>query len=406
MAGRQLRRSGVAYELRVRAWIEGKIGLEEQDMLIGVPKEIKDQEYRVGLTPAGAFALRQRGHEVMVERGAGAQVGFPDAAYEGVGAQVVAEAHAVWVADMVVKVKELQEVEFSLPRRGQVLFAYLHLAPEPELLDALLRSGVAGIAYETITDSTGGLPLLAPMSRIAGRLSVQVGAWALQMANGGSGVLLGGVPGVAPAKVVVIGAGAAGSNAVRMAVGYGADVAVFDINTNALAHLEELYQGRVKTCYSEPLTLAQHVVDADLLIGATLTPGKLAPKLISRQSLRRMRAGSTLVDISVDQGGIAETSRPTSHSHPTYVEEGVVHYCVPNMPSAVARTATLALTQATLPYVIKLADLGLRDALARDAGLKAGLQVYAGQLTHAGLAEDVRRPYVSYEEIAARVRSV
>ena len=373
-------------------------------MLIGVPREIKDQEYRVGLTPAGAFALRQRGHDVIVERGAGARVGFPDAAYDAVGARVVADPHAVWAADMVVKVKELQETEFGFPHMGQVLFAYLHLAPEPALLDALLRSGVAGIAYETVTDSSGGLPLLAPMSRIAGRLSVQVGAWALQMANGGSGVLLGGVPGVAPAKVVVIGAGAAGANAVRMAVGYGADTTVFDVNTNTLAHLEELYPGRVKTCYSEPLTLAQHIADADLVIGATLTPGKLAPKLVTRQSLRRMRPGSVLVDISVDQGGIAETSRPTSHTYPLYVEESVVHYCVPNMPSAVARTATLALTQATLPYVVKLADLGLEDAMARDAGLRAGLQVHTAQVTHQGLAEDVRRPFVSYDEIAARVR--
>ena len=371
-------------------------------MLIGVPKEIKDQEYRVGLTPAGAFALRQRGHDVLVERGAGARVGFPDAAYEGVGARIVAEPRSVWAADVVVKVKELQEAEFGFPHLGQVLFAYLHLAPEPALLDVLLRSGVVGIAYETVGDSHGRLPLLAPMSRIAGRLSVQVGAWALQMANGGSGVLLSGVPGVAPAKVVVIGAGAAGANAVRMAVGYGADTTVFDVNTDTLAHLEELHSGRVKTCNSEPLTLAQYIADADLVIGATLTPGKLAPKLITRDSLRRMRPGSVLVDIAIDQGGIAETSRPTSHSHPLYVEEGVVHYCVPNMPSAVARTATLALTQVTLPYVVKLADLGLQEALARDPGLKAGLQVHSGQVTHQGLAEDVHRPFVSYDEIAAR----
>jgi alanine dehydrogenase len=372
-------------------------------MLIGVPKEIKDQEYRVGLTPAGAFALRHRGHDVVVEHGAGARVGFPDAEYEGVGARIVSDPQAVWAAELVVKVKELQEAEFGFPHLGQVLFAYLHLAPDLPLLDALLRSCVAGIAYETVTDSSGGLPLLAPMSRIAGRLSVQVGAWALQMANGGSGVLLSGVPGVAPAKVVVIGAGAAGTNAVRMAVGYGADTTVFDVNTTTLTHLEELYRGRVKTCYSEPLTLAQHVAEADLVIGATLTPGKLAPKLISRQLLRRMQPGSVLVDISIDQGGIAETSRPTSHTYPIYVEEGIVHYCVSNMPSAVARTATLALTQATLPYILELADLGLNDALARNAGLRAGLQVHSGQVTHQGLAEDVHRPFVSYDQIAARM---
>jgi len=373
-------------------------------VLIGVPKEIKDHEYRVGLTPAGAHALRQRGHEVWVETGAGEGVGFRDETYAAVGARVVQPPQEIWSADMVVKVKELQPAEYGLVRRGQILFAYLHLAPEPELLEALLRSGVAGIAYETVTDAAGGLPLLAPMSRIAGRLSVQFGAWALQKANGGSGVLLSGVPGVPPGRVVVIGAGAAGANALKVAAGIGADVTVFDVNTKVLAHLEELYQGRAKTCYSDPLTLAQHVADADLVVGATLTPGKLAPKLIARQVLRKMRPGSVLVDISIDQGGIADTSRPTSHTDPIYVEEGVVHYCVPNMPSAVARTATLALTHETLPYVLKLADQGL-SMLARDAGLRAGLQVYAGELTHPGLAEDLKRPYVPYEQVAARLRS-
>jgi alanine dehydrogenase len=374
-------------------------------MLIGVPKEIKDQEYRVGLAPAGAYALRQHGHEVLVETGSGAGVGFSDGSYEAAGARVVRDAAEVWSAEMVVKVKELQEREYGLARRGQILFAYLHLAPEPRLLDALLHAGVIGIAYETVTDASGGLPLLAPMSRIAGKLSVQFGAWALQTANGGSGVLLGGIPGVTPGHVTVIGAGAAGANAVRIAVGVGADVTVFDLNSAALAHLEDLYQGRVKTCYSEPLTLADHVAAADLVIGATLTPGKLAPKLISRGLLRHMRPGSVLVDIAIDQGGIAETSRPTSFSHPLYVEEGVLHYCVPNMPSAVARTATLALTQATLPYVLRLADEGVNAALTLDPGLRAGLQVYAGQLTHRGLAEDLGRPWTPYETIAGSVRS-
>ena len=371
-------------------------------MLIGVPKESKDHEYRVGLTPAGAYVLVRHGHEVLVQPGAGAQVGFPDDAYLAVGARVARNAADVWSAEMVVKVKELQEAEYGLVHRGQILFAYLHLAPEPALLDALLRSGVSGIAYETVTDASGGLPLLAPMSRIAGKLSIQFGAWALQRANGGSGVLLGGVPGVAPGRVVVIGAGAAGANAVRVAAGMGADVTVFDLNTAVLAHLEDLYQGRVKTCYSEPLTLAEHVTGADLVIGATLTPGKLAPRLLSRTLLKTMRRGSVLVDIAIDQGGIAETSRPTSHSHPTYVEEGVVHYCVANMPSAVARTATLALAQATLPYILELANHGLNTALARDAGLRAGLQVYAGQVTHRGLAEDVKRPWISYEDAGLR----
>jgi alanine dehydrogenase len=374
-------------------------------MLIGVPKEIKDGEYRVGLVPAGVHALQLHGHEVLVEAGAGARVGFADASYEAAGARVARDAAEVWSAQMVVKVKELQEREYALARRDQILFAYLHLAPEPHLLDALLRTGVTGIAYETVTDAHGGLPLLAPMSRIAGKLSVQFGAWALQMANGGSGVLLGGVPGVAPARVTVIGAGSVGANAVRIAVGMGADVTVLDLNGAALAHLEDLYQGRVKTSYSETLSLAEHVAPADLVIGATLSPGKLAPKLISRDLLRRMRPGSVLVDVAIDQGGIAETSRPTSFSHPLYVEEGVVHVCVPNMPSAVARTATLALTHATMPYVLELADEGAHATLTRNAGLRAGLQVFGGQLTHRGLAEDLGRPWAAYETIASGMRS-
>ena len=372
-------------------------------MLVGVPREIKDHEYRVGLTPAGVLALRERGHEVRVETGAGARIGFPDGDYLSAGARIVVSAKEVFAADMVVKVKELQPAEFGLPRREQILFAYLHLAPDPELLEALLVCGVSGIAYETVTDAQGRLPLLAPMSRIAGRLSVQVGAWALQMANGGSGVLLGGVPGVAPGRVVVIGAGASGANAVQIAAGMGADVAVLDVDLERLAHLDEVYRGRVKTCYSEALAIAEQVAQADLVIGALLVPGKLAPKLISRKHLQCMRPGSVLVDIAIDQGGVAETSRPTSHSQPLFVEEGVVHYCVPNMPSACARTATLALTQATFPYVLKLADSGL-DALSEDVGLANGLQVRAGQVTHRGLAEDVKRPFRSHAEIAADMR--
>jgi alanine dehydrogenase len=372
-------------------------------VLVGVPREIKDHEYRVGLTPAGVHALCERGHLVCVETGAGARIGFPDGDYMSAGARMVASAKEVFAADMVVKVKELQPAEFGLPRRGQILFAFLHLAPDPELLDALLACGISGIAYETVTDAQGRLPLLAPMSRIAGRLSVQVGAWALQMANGGSGVLLGGVPGVAPGRVVVIGAGASGANAVQIAAGMGADVTVLDVDLERLAHLDEVYRGRVKTCYSEALAIAEQVAQADLVIGALLVPGKLAPKLISRKLLQRMRPGSVLVDIAIDQGGIAETSRPTSHSQPLFVEEGVVHYCVPNMPSACARTATLALTQATFPYVLKLADRGL-DALSEGAGLVNGLQVHAGQVTHRGLAEDVKRPFRSYVEVAAGMR--
>ena len=369
-------------------------------MLVGAPKEIKDHEYRVGLTPAGVHALCERGHQVCIETGAGARVGFPDGAYISAGARIVASVKEVFAADLVVKVKELQPVEFGLPRRGQVLFAYLHLAPDPDLLHALLACGVSGIAYESVTDAQGRLPLLAPMSRIAGSLSIQVGAWALQMANGGSGVLLGGTPGVEPGRVVVIGAGSCGAKAVQIAAGMGADITVLDIDLERLAHLDEVYRGRVKTCYSEALALAEQVTQADLVIGALLVRGKLAPRLISRKLLQRMRRGSVLVDVAIDQGGIAETSRPTSHTQPLFVEEGVVHYCVPNMPSACARTATLALTQATFPYALKLADRGL-DALSEDAGLANGLQVHAGHVTHRGLAEDVKRPIRSYAEIAA-----
>ena len=373
-------------------------------MLIGVPKEIKDHEYRVGVTPAGAHTLTTHGHEVLVEMQAGARTGFSDQDYLAAGARIGSR-EQVWESDMVVKVKELQPSEYPLQRRGQVLFTYLHLAPDPELLETMLAAGSIGIAYETVTDAGGGLPLLAPMSRIAGKLAVQFGAWALQMTNGGSGVLLGGVPGVPPGKVVVVGAGASGQNAARVAVGMGSEVTVFDINPTALAHLEDVHGGRVKTCYSQSLTLAQHVADADLVIGATLTPGKLAPKLIDRAMLRRMRTGSVFVDISIDQGGIAETSRPTSHTHPTYVEEGVIHYCVPNMPSAVARTATLALTQATIRYVLDLADKGYKRALSEDAGLRNGLQVCAGQVTHRGLAQDVGRSYVAPEQALSELRS-
>ncbi len=367
-------------------------------MKVGVPKEIKNHEYRVGLIPAGVHALVERKHKVVVQSGAGEKIGFPDDAYVAAGAKVVASAKQAYDSDMVVKVKELQPSEYGLVRSGQILFAYLHLAPEPELLDAIIASGVAGIAYETV-DRNGHLPLLAPMSRIAGRLSIQVAAWALQMANGGSGVLLGGVGGVPPAKVVVIGPGEAGSNAAQIAVGMGADVMMLGTEPEQLAHLDKLYRGRIKTCYSEPLAIAEHVAAADVVVSSVLIPGKLAPKLITRKLLRKMRPGSVLVDIAIDQGGVAETSRPTSHTDPIYVEEGVVHYCVTNMPSAVARTATLALTQATYPYVLKLADKGL-GALADDPGLAKGLEVYAGEVTHRGLAEDLNRPYRPYEEIA------
>ncbi len=372
-------------------------------MRIGVPKEIKNHEYRVGLTPAGAHALTLAGHEVVVETNAGARIGFADADYVAAGARIASNAaEAYGQADMVVKVKELQAAEFPLTRPGQLLFAYQHFAPDPDLLQHVIDCGLSCVAYETVTDAHGDLPLLAPMSRVAGRLAPQVGAWALQMANGGSGVLLGGVAGVAPGKVVIVGAGNVGSNALQIAVGMGAQVTVFDCGIEKIAALDRIYRGRIATRVADPLSLEHAVADADLVIGAVLIPGKLSPKFISRALLRKMRPGSVIVDVGIDQGGIAETSRPTSHSDPLFVEEGIVHYCVPNMPSAVARTATLALTQATLPYALRLANLGLRRALEEDAGLMEGLQVHAGKVTHAGLAEDTKRTFTPPPESLAR----
>jgi alanine dehydrogenase len=334
------------------------------------------------------------GHEIVVETNAGARIGFADADYATAGARIAASAAEVYArAEMVVKVKELQSAEFPLTRPGQILYAYQHFAPDPDLLQHVIDCGLSCVAYETVADAQGELPLLAPMSRVAGRLAPQMGAWALQMANGGSGVLLGGVAGVPPGKVVIVGAGNVGTNALQIAVGMGAQVTLFDRGIDKIAALDRIYRGRISTAVADPLTLERAIADADLVIGAVLIPGKLSPKCITRALLRKMRPGSVIVDVGIDQGGIAETSRPTSHSEPIFVEEGIVHYCVPNMPSAVARTATLALTQATLPYALKLANLGLRTALAEDAGLLGGLQVHAGKVTHAGLAEDTRRPF-------------
>ena len=370
-------------------------------MRIGVPKEIKNHEYRVGLSPAGAHVLAAAGHEVRVETRAGTAVGLDDAAYRAAGAQIVATAAEAYAADLVIKVKELQPAEFALTHPGQILFCYQHLAPAPALLAAMLERNVSCVAYETVTAADGSLPLLVPMSEIAGRLAPQVGAWALQMANGGSGILLAGVPGVAPGKVAIIGGGTVGANAARIAIGMGADVTLIDRSAERLRQLESLFGARLKTCISNPPSLEALVRDADLVIGAVLLPGKLSPKLIHRADLEQMRPGSVIVDVGIDQGGIAETSRPTSHSNPLYVESGIVHYCVPNMPSAVARTATLALTQATLPYAVELAAQGLRAALAADAGLRNGLQVHAGRVTHRDLAADVGRTYMPVTEALA-----
>ncbi len=365
-------------------------------MRIGVPKETKDGEYRIGVVPDGVRALAAAGHRILVQTGAGERIGFRDAEFAAAGAKLVTSAREVFGADMVVKIKELQRHELDLPRRGQLLFAYQHLAPDPELLDAVIASGASAIAFETVADALGRLPLLEPMSRIAGRLSIQVGAWMLTMINGGSGVLLGGVEGVAPGRVVVLGAGVSGSNAVQAAIGIGAHVTVFDIRRSQLEAIEARYPGRVEARLSSAETIAESVAQADLVVGALLVPGKLAPKLVTRAMLRRMRPGSALVDIAIDQGGIAETSRPTSHSDPIYTDENIVHYCVPNMPSACARTATFALAHATLPYVLRLADAGLRT-LRGDPGLAAGLQVHAGRVTHAGLAQDTGRLFQPYD---------
>jgi alanine dehydrogenase len=357
-------------------------------MRIGIPKEIKDHEYRVGATPAGVSALKARGHHVLVEAGAGARIGFSDAMYEAAGA-MIAGRNEVYGSDMVVKVKEPQSSEVALLREGQILFCYLHLAPEPELTRGLLNRKIIGIAYETVTDAQGSLPLLIPMSEVAGRLSVQAGAAALQIANGGSGVLLGGVPGVAPAKVVIIGGGITGINAAKMALGLGAEVTVLDINPARLRYLDDVFGMRLKTRYSEPAVIAELTREADLVIGAVLIPGKRAPRLLTRDMVKAMKPGSALVDIAIDQGGCAETSRPTTHTKPTYVEEGVVHYCVTNMPGATARTSTLALTQVTLPLALELADKGWSQALQDNPGLRDGLNVFRGQVTHPAVAADL-----------------
>ncbi len=357
-------------------------------MRIGIPKEIKDHEYRVGVTPAGVTALKARGHHVLVEAGAGARIGFSDALYEAGGA-MIAGRNEVYGCDMVVKVKEPQPSEVALLREGQILFCYLHLAPEPELTRGLLEKKVVGIAYETVTDAQGNLPLLIPMSEVAGRLSVQAGAAALQIANGGSGVLLGGVPGVAPGKVLILGGGISGINAAKMALGLGADVTVLDINPARLRYLDDVFDMRLKTRHSEPAAIAELTREADLVIGAVLIPGKRAPRLVTRDMVKAMKPGSALVDIAIDQGGCAETSRPTTHSEPTYIEEGVVHYCVTNMPGATARTSTLALTRATMPFVLELADKGWAQALQDNPGLRDGLNVCRGQVTHPAVAADL-----------------
>jgi alanine dehydrogenase len=371
-------------------------------MLIGVPREVKTHEYRVGLVPGSVRELVHHGHKVVVESGAGAGIGFDDGAYEAAGAEILTRPADVFAAaELIVKVKEPQPDEVRLLREDQILFTYLHLAADRALAEALLRSGAVAIAYETVTDKAGGLPLLAPMSEVAGRMSVQVGAHCLEKDQGGMGILLGGVPGVPAAKVVILGGGVSGTNAARMAMGLEAYVTVIDRSLPRLYELDMQFGSQLHTLFSTVETIEREVVSADLVIGAVLVAGAAAPKLVSRQLVRAMKPGSVIVDISIDQGGCVETSHPTTHASPTFVEEGVVHYCVTNMPGAVARTSAVALNNATLPFVLAIADRGWRRALADDAHLCHGLNACRGLLTHPAVAHDLGLPLTTAERALA-----
>jgi alanine dehydrogenase len=364
-------------------------------MLIGVPKEIKNHEYRVGLTPSSVRELTATGHGALVERNAGAGIGATDAEYVQAGAQIVDGADEVFArADMIVKVKEPQALERARLRPGQVLFTYLHLAPDPQQCKELVDSGAICIAYETVTQHGGGLPLLAPMSEVAGRMSIQAAAHSLERAHGGRGMLLGGVPGVAPAKVVILGAGVVGSNAAQMAVGTGAQVVVIDRSVDALRRMDRLLGARVMTVFSNSDNIEEQVLSADVVIGGVLIPGAAAPKLVTRQLLARMKPGSVVVDVAIDQGGCFETSKATTHAEPTYVVDGVVHYCVANMPGGVPRTSTYALNNATLPFVLALANKGWKAALNDDPHLCNGLNVADGKVTCREVANDLKYTYV------------
>lgn len=369
-------------------------------MLIGVPKEIKNFEYRVGLVPSSARELIENGHEVIIEKDAGDKIGFVDELYQNAGARIVGSAEEVYAqADMIVKVKEPQPAECKMLRENQVLFTYLHLAPDPEQALLLEKSGCVAIAYETVTSASGRLPLLAPMSEVAGRLAVQAGAASLEVKNGGRGILLGGVPGVAPAKVVVLGGGVVGTNSVRVAMGMGAQVVVIDRSLERLYQLDMQYGSMITTIYSTTFAIEHHLERADLVIGAVLVPGASAPKLVTRDMIKVMQQGSVIVDVSIDQGGCFETSKATTHQDPTYVVDGVVHYCVANMPGAVPRTSTVALNNATLPFVIALANHGYRDAMRRNPHLLNGLNVCNGKITYRAVAEALGQPYTPAEEL-------
>ncbi len=368
-------------------------------MRVGTPKEVKNHEYRVGLTPESVRELSAHGHDVLVETGAGLGIGADDAEYEAAGATIAATAADIFEkCDMVVKVKEPQAPERAMLREGQILFTYLHLAPDPDQTADLVKSKATCIAYETVTGS-GGLPLLKPMSQVAGRMSIQAGATALEKAHGGRGILLGGVPGVSPGKVTVIGGGVVGFNAAQMAAGLGADVTILDRNPEVLETLGNYFEARAKTRFSNKANLAECVADADLVIGAVLIPGAEAPKLVTREMLSTMRPGSVLADVAIDQGGCFETSKATTHQHPTYVVDDVVHYCVANMPGAVSRTSTYALNNVTLPHALAIANKGWEAALRDDIHLAEGLNVWNGHVTYRAVAEDLGYDYMPVSEI-------
>lgn len=368
-------------------------------MMIGIPKEIKNHEYRVGATPNMVRLLTDAGHQVFVQTQAGEKIGYTDAMFAASGAKMVSTAEEIYQCEMIIKVKEPQESEFPLLKEGQILFCYLHLAPDPEQTKQLLDRKVVGIAYETVVDAQGRLPLLVPMSEMAGRIAIQVGATCLQLNNNGRGVLLGGVPGVSPANVVVIGGGVVGTEAARMAMGLGANVTILDRNLTRLRELDALFGPRLKTLYSSPSTIEESLSKADLVVGSVLIPGKTAPKLITREMVKKMIPGSVLVDVAIDQGGCSETSRPTSHAEPTYVVDGVIHYCVTNMPGACARTSTQALTNATGDYALMIANKGWKKALLEHMGLRQGLNVCYGQVTNEFVAHDLGYTYVSAESL-------
>src|SRR5579864_475430 len=369
-------------------------------MLIGVPKEIKDQEFRVGIVPAGVKALTDAGHKVLVETKAGEGSSMPDDEYKHAGAEIAASAAEVWKrADMVVKVKEPITQEVLHFRDGLVLFTYLHLAPIPDLTNELLKKNVTGIAYETVVDKHGALPLLTPMSEVAGRMSVQVGASYLEKEKGGRGVLLGGVPGVPPATVVIIGGGIVGTHAAKIAMGMGANVTIIDVNLNRLRELDDIFNGRVYTLASNSYSISKSTQHADLVIGAVLIPGASAPKLVTRQMVSQMKKGAVIVDVAIDQGGCIETAHPTTHSDPSYLVDGVVHYCVTNMPAAVPHTSTLALTNATFPYVMKLAQMGVTKAIKAESAIREGVNTFQGHVTYPAVAQSQGRQAKSVTEL-------